>query len=200
MCFIVKLCCGNGIDPQGSGSPTLFSLYLPRCHLGLWSVTGHSSCIRAFPLLHLGRSQSDPPVVSFQSLKYLEQRWAFPNAGLSCWKHDCKVLAAGTLQGSPMNGIRGAAFLWITSTKPASEGPIGPLQEHPRNLLLQGPSPKEMASSVHNRFDCRCQQDGGCTVTQVVHSPTWGIPWSCAVPWPGYEMWSHQISMMLITF
>lgn len=159
--------------PQGSGSPTLLSLYLPRCHLGPRSATGHSPCIRTFPLSHLGRSQGDPPVVSFQSLKYLERWWAFPNAGLSCLKHDCKVLAVGTLHGSPMNGIRGAASMWITSTKPVLERSSRTSSGVPcRNLLLQDPILKEMASAAHNRFDCRCQQDGGCTVAQVVHYPT----------------------------
>lgn len=139
---LLSFAVGMALLPQGSGSPTLLSLYLPRCHLGPRSVTGHSSCIRTFPLCHLGRSQGDPPVVSFQSLKYSEQRWAFPNAGLSCLKHDCKVLAVGTLQGSSMNGIRGAASMWITSTKPVSEGSSQTSSGVPSKFASAGSNPE----------------------------------------------------------
>lgn len=133
---------GKALLTPGRWCPTVLWLYLTRCHRGPQSVTRYSSCILASPLLHWGRSQGDPTVGLFQNLKCLEQQWAFHNTRFSWVQRNCTCSRLEHHGASPRDGTRGAASVWITSTKAASEGSSRTSSEVPWKLASTGSNPK----------------------------------------------------------
>lgn len=137
----IKICLWERhCSPQEDGAPGW--LYLTRCHPGPQSVTRHSSCTPACLLLRWGRSQGDLSVDSFQNLKCWEQQRAFLQGKALLGKSQMHMRRAGTSMASPMEGIRGAASVWITSTKAASEASSRTSSGVPWKLASTGSNPK----------------------------------------------------------
>lgn len=171
--------------PPRKWCPTLLWLYLPKCHLGRRSGTGRSSCILAFLLLHWGRSQGDPSVGLFQNLKCLKQQWAFHHT-VSLVKTQRHVLAAKAPLGSPRNGIRGAASVWITSTKSASVGSSRTSSGVPWKLASTGSNPKrddQCCRPIDRAVGTSRSTVYSCSGYALLNSRD-AILWSHAVPWP----------------
>lgn len=96
------------------------------------------------------------------------------------------VLAAKAPLGSPRNGIRGAASVWITSTKSASVGSSRTSSGVPWKLASTGSNPKrddQCCRPIDRAVGTSRSTVYSCSGYALLNSRD-AILWSHAVPWP----------------